>query len=86
MNDGYLFVFFSTHDAIAARGALRERCGCITLPTPRAITASCGITALVPVNALEEARRALDELGLLDAARTALYRADGAGGYAPLPL
>lgn len=82
---GYLLAFASPQDGIAARAAMRGRCHCTTLPTPRAITASCGIAVLVPEAELAVARDILRGLAL-GAQRVTLYRAAGDGSYEPVPL
>lgn len=65
MREGWcIAVFASTHDAIAAERGLAGRLpGMDILPTPRAISAACGISLRFP----ESAARAAQELltGLL---------------------
>lgn len=39
-----VIAFESTHDAMAAEKYLKERIPVVMMPTPRSITASCGIS------------------------------------------
>lgn len=57
MNYGVL-AFESTHDAMAAEKYLKERLHVIMMPTPRCITASCGISLRFSLEDEERVREA----------------------------
>lgn len=76
---GYVLAFESTHAAMAADRALADR-GAVLMPTPRAISAGCGMSLRL---------EAADEREVADAGRSvpearglmALYRIDTGGSY-----
>lgn len=76
---GYVLAFESTHAAMAADKAFAGR-GAVLMPTPRAISAGCGMS--LRLEAANE--REATEAGLsVPEARglTALYRIDPGGNY-----
>lgn len=54
--------FESTHDAMAAEKLLKERLSVVMLPTPRCITASCGISLRFALEDEDKVRAAAAKL------------------------
>ncbi|WP_195940982.1 DUF3343 domain-containing protein [Romboutsia sp. 1001713B170131_170501_G6] len=62
MNEMYIVSFNSTHHAIRTEKLLKEKeIVCTTLPTPREITASCGISIRFLYNDIEKVKETLKE-------------------------
>ncbi|MDB8805740.1 MULTISPECIES: DUF3343 domain-containing protein [unclassified Romboutsia] len=62
MNEMYIVSFNSTHHAIRTEKLLKEKeIVCTTLPTPREITASCGISIRFLYNDIEKVKETLRE-------------------------
>lgn len=65
MNEMYIVSFNSTHHAIRTEKLFKERdLACTTLPTPREITASCGISIRFLYNDMQEVKQVLIENNL----------------------
>lgn len=65
MTEQYLISFESTHNAIAA-GEVLEKSGALIIPTPREITASCGISILTSEKCIEQIDGIFNDIGLTD--------------------
>lgn len=62
MNEMYIVSFSSTHHAIRTDKLLGENgIKCTTLPTPREITASCGISIRFSYDDIEKVENILEE-------------------------
>lgn len=73
-----VIAFESTHDAMAAEKYLKERLPVVMMPTPRCVTASCGISLRFD---LEDRPRVMEAVKSLSGYR--LYHV-GDGVCAPL--
>lgn len=67
-----VIAFESTHDAMAAEKYLKERLPVVMMPTPRCITASCGISLRFSLEDVERVREAAPGIS-----GYRLYRIDG---------
>ena len=75
--------FASAHGAIRAEKHLAGRFSIAVMPTPRAVTASCGISLRFALPDAEGVRAALEELSG-ERGRWALYRIGPGGEASPL--
>lgn len=73
-----VIAFVSTHDAMAAEKLLKPLLPVTMMPTPRCITASCGISLRFALEDTEKVRQAAQSLSGYQ-----LYRIDD-GSYTPL--
>ncbi len=62
-NDFCVIVFESTHDAIRTEKAVKKVLDVELIPTPREITASCGLSLKFKVEELTTIREVVSELG-----------------------
>lgn len=63
MTEKYLISFESTHNAIAVGEALKS-CGAIMIPTPREITASCGISVIIKAEYIKKVADVFENVGM----------------------
>ena len=63
MEEYYLITFDSTHGAIATEKVLKP-IGCVIMPVPRVISASCGISVRIKPENHEAAEAAFKETGV----------------------
>lgn len=61
MMNYYLFIFHSTHDAIASKQYLEQKIPIMIMPTLREISSSCGISIRVKEEQFEEAKNLMEK-------------------------
>lgn len=74
----YLITFDTAHLAMRAQSALDGRVKYLVVPTPKAITTSCGISLKIGMEEREALSRAFRE-GLIREGDATLYRGEGFG-------
>lgn len=75
---GFVLVFASTHTAMTAQKLLSGLPGVAMMPTPRKISASCGLSLLVPQERLEPALDLLRSQAQLEGLWEAYHLVEGA--------